>query len=150
MSEFLLLNDVVRTAKSPDDVLLSFLESTSKKTKTRAKLSLFVVFVSAVFWLIQGFTLYYEMGVPRALPIIVVIIAFIISLGYRRRKPVLWKQYRDKTTFFPRSKTRSVKCPKIQVCKLLSNLCSLYFSIICFHYYSIIIHFFCFRIYKNR
>ena len=26
----------------------------------------------------------------------------------------------------------------------------MYFSIICFHYYSIIIHFFCFRIYKNR
>ena len=94
MSEFLLLNDVVRTAKSPDDVLLSFLESTSKKTKTRAKLSLFVVFVSAVFWLIQGFTLYYEVGVPRALPIIVVNIAIIISLGYRRRKPVLWKQYK--------------------------------------------------------
>ena len=92
MSEFLLLYDVVRTAKSPDDVLLSFLESTSKKT--RAKLSLFVVFVSAVFWLIQGSTLYYEVGVPRALPIIVVIIAIIISLGYRRRKPVLWKQYK--------------------------------------------------------
>ncbi|MGH9977539.1 MAG: hypothetical protein ACRD8Z_17150 [Nitrososphaeraceae archaeon] len=33
MSEFLLLYDVVRTAKSPDDVLLSFLESTSKKRK---------------------------------------------------------------------------------------------------------------------
>jgi hypothetical protein len=94
MSEFLLLYDVVRTAKSPDDVMLSFLESTSKKTKTRAKLSLFVVFVSAVFWLIQGFTLYYEVGVPRALPIIVVNIAIIISLGYRRRKPVLWKQYK--------------------------------------------------------
>jgi hypothetical protein len=62
MSEFLLLYDVARTTKSTDDVLLSFLESTSKKTKTRAKLSLFVVFVSAVFWLIQGFTLYYEVG----------------------------------------------------------------------------------------
>jgi hypothetical protein len=50
--------------------------------------------VGAVFWLIQGFTLYYEVGVPRALPIIVVNIAIIISLGYRRRKPVLWKQYK--------------------------------------------------------
>jgi hypothetical protein len=37
MSEFLLPYDVVRTAKSPDEVLLSFLQSTYEAAATRAK-----------------------------------------------------------------------------------------------------------------
>lgn len=37
MSEFLLSYDVVRTAKSPDDVLLSFLQSTYEAAATRSK-----------------------------------------------------------------------------------------------------------------
>jgi hypothetical protein len=54
------------------------------KTKTRARIALFLAFGSMAAWIIP----------QKAIAILFVIIALIILLAYRAKRPIAWKKYK--------------------------------------------------------